>query len=229
MEITLDWFIGFIEGEGSFSWSNTDSGGQPSFGFSQKNALHTIKEIRDFLGFGEIYYESGDDIHQFQVKKIDDCLTIIEVLDGKLRLEKRRKQFESWKEKCIQKLASMSRHAWSCKDEERTQEMLKDGYNYKEIAKFVSHTANAIMVRNRQYWQIQPLGRQRLWQPREETEAKEMLGDGFTYSEVAEQVGKSHSAIKWRNIHHWRVPYCYGDAGFPISPKAKSKRSRIMN
>lgn len=55
-KITIDWFVGFVEGEGSFSYSK-DGGGNliPSFTLSQNNK-EIIQRVHNFLQFGKIYF-----------------------------------------------------------------------------------------------------------------------------------------------------------------------------
>lgn len=229
MDITLDWLVGFIEGEGAFVRRNVNGRKVPGFNLSQKDALEELKAIQRFLGFGHINQAqktNGKYIDVFTVRKRRECIKVMTLLDGKLRLAKRIKQFEEWKAICL----NGSRHShWLKDEEEQAKKLLSLGMKYSEVAEAVGHSEMGISLRNYMKWRIVPLARgDRTWTTADDQKAQQMLKDGLTYSQVAEAIGRSYPSVKWRNLHRWRLPYCYGDAGFPIRPEAKSSRSLIQ-
>lgn len=202
MDVTLDWLIGFIEGEGSFSYRRS----VPTFSLCQKDSLDTLYEIQRFLGFGMVYPNCYRGMDVYQARRMNDCLTLISLFDGKLRLRKKIKQFTEWKEICLQKVESMRGRWWSLKEDEETKTMLKAGIRYPEIAKAVKHSIRAIEERNIKTWRIFPLRRsEKSWFPVEDEKAKQMLYEGVKYAEIANALSRSYNSIKWRNIHVWKV------------------------
>jgi len=201
MDITLDWLIGFVEGEGSFSYSHRNGYRIPRFSISQAGAMEELRSIRKYLGFGSVYRRPNEGADVLQVRAINQCLQLVSLFEGKIRLYKRHRQFEEWKQVCLE---WKRRRVWSREQEEKAIEMLKTGASYNEIAAFTNHTAGAIETRNYQNWRIYPLGRaERTWKLEDDIQAKEMLEQGISYSNIAEELGRSYDSIKWRNLHVW--------------------------
>lgn len=102
--MNLNWLVGFIEGEGCFgSEERITKHGKylvPHFILEQKDALDTLKEIQKFLGFGKVHLGRSRSTDLFEVKRIDDCIRLVNLLDSKLLLKKRQEQFDEWKWIC---------------------------------------------------------------------------------------------------------------------------------
>ena len=87
----LEWFIGFVEGDGSI----TSSGGRPRFILTQKEGaiLHHIKKV---LGFGVVrYFESGN-FHRYVVEDSKHILLLCLLFNGNLVLPHRVAQLDGW-------------------------------------------------------------------------------------------------------------------------------------
>nr|YP_009184845.1 putative LAGLIDADG homing endonuclease [Jenufa perforata]ALO62919.1 putative LAGLIDADG homing endonuclease [Jenufa perforata] len=110
----LSWFIGFIEGDGSYYTNQKD----PTLEVLNKNIFKTNFEnkpkklsfeitqkdprllffIRKNLGFGLVYPFTNKDriYYRYYTSKKENIFKIVALLNGNLILEKRKKQFEFW-------------------------------------------------------------------------------------------------------------------------------------
>ena len=88
----IDWFIGFLEGDGSFA-RNLQTG-RVQLTVTQKNpkVLYFIKKS---LGFGRIF-QSADGYFRYSVADKEHMGYVIKIVNGRLRLEKTRVRFEAW-------------------------------------------------------------------------------------------------------------------------------------
>jgi hypothetical protein len=113
----LVWFIGFVEGDGSFlaresqrdsqlgSSLNAASTGRAYFQIVQKrDNIKLLYYIKKNLGFGLIgfFEKNGKEYAQWYTSERKHILTLIALLNGNLILEKRQKQFQIWVEKINQ-------------------------------------------------------------------------------------------------------------------------------
>jgi hypothetical protein len=89
-----DWLIGFIEGEGSFT--RFSHGIYPEFSISQ-DEKEILERIQRFFGCGAITRTGNDVAWQFRINDMQNCRRIRDFCQNKLQLEKRRIQFEAWK------------------------------------------------------------------------------------------------------------------------------------
>ena len=87
----IKWFIGFSEGDGSF----TTNGGKNVFSIH----LHIIDlpllyKIKTELNMGNVYVKENSAI--YVVKANQDIITLIEIFNGNLFFKKKQVQFEKW-------------------------------------------------------------------------------------------------------------------------------------
>jgi hypothetical protein len=100
------WVVGFIESGGSFTVNvikhkrETKSGVKhyryrnPAFFLVNKDRA-LLKKIRNFLGMGKIN-RHGDYFH-LDIRRKSETLRLTKFLDGKMKSERRARQFERWK------------------------------------------------------------------------------------------------------------------------------------
>lgn len=96
----LYWFIGFVEGDGSYIARKSDPQERFSrgdFEICQKTS-EVLYFIRKNLGFGQVEYRKDDDFWTWRTSKSEHIVRLIQILNGKLLLEKRRTKFISWVE-----------------------------------------------------------------------------------------------------------------------------------
>ena len=86
------WFIGFVEGDGCFTYDNNTN--SLTFLIRQKENKVLFK-VKKFLGFGSVYLAS-DGYWNFSVRAKKDLLELINIFNGNLFLNKRIIQFENW-------------------------------------------------------------------------------------------------------------------------------------
>ena len=84
----LEWFIGFSEGDGSFSKKF-------SFIINQKDPQLLFK-IKKKLGFGSVYETSESGIWRYCVTGQVNCLRLFYLFNGNLILKKTQKRFLNW-------------------------------------------------------------------------------------------------------------------------------------
>lgn len=149
MSMSVDWIIGFLEGEGCF----TASGGgikhyyklYPKVEIVQKQK-DVLEKIRMFLGYGNVYtknfrlfYKNHPDQHAHVPEKGDgtsytyiiqnkpDLLKFIALIDGKLVSDHKREQYEVWKEKFMPHLLRRPRmySEWSEESKKSQREKLR--------------------------------------------------------------------------------------------------------
>jgi hypothetical protein len=85
----FEWFIGFSEGDGSFSLS------QLSFVINQKDPKLLFR-IKKKLGFGNVYETSTAGIWRYSVTGQKNCLRLYYLFNGHLVLKKTRQRFVVW-------------------------------------------------------------------------------------------------------------------------------------
>ena len=98
-KISLEWLIGFFEGEGSFSW-----GGQkdrtsknkmyryyPSVQICQKDT-YILYDIKNYLGFGHMS-KSGQNSHMWQYRGYNQCSQFARKVYNKLKTPAKMEQF----------------------------------------------------------------------------------------------------------------------------------------
>ena len=94
-KITKNWVIGFINGEGCFTFIN----GNPIFqvGLNERdNGI--LEELKDFFGMGKIQINTyPNSPRTFKIYGKEDCSELFKIFDGKLLGQKAR-DFEIWKE-----------------------------------------------------------------------------------------------------------------------------------
>lgn len=152
MKITLDWFIGFLEGEGSFSRTR-DGGGHiiPSIQIAQNNRK-IIEDIRKFLGCGRVYYNKHTNTCYIQIRAHEECKKLMNLIDGKLRTEHKQKQYEKWKKLVLTR--KLKNRRWTQEEDSKLIKLIKSSLSYEEIATILKRTPLAIRNRNWTKWHV---------------------------------------------------------------------------
>ena len=100
VHLTDDWIIGFIEGEGSFHSARGRNRDKiyPRVTVTQKE-YDLLDRIRDYFGFGGISYtdQPTERVWKWVVCNRHDLKLVIAFLDGRIRSEKKRQEYENWK------------------------------------------------------------------------------------------------------------------------------------
>jgi hypothetical protein len=94
-EAFKNWFIGFTEGEGSFTYTAL---GYPRFSITQKNKA-ILDVIKDTLGFGSVCIHSKirpDTWRYAADHNWKNMNTLKEIFEGNLRTDFKKKQFAFW-------------------------------------------------------------------------------------------------------------------------------------
>ena len=89
----LEWFIGFSEGDGSFSFQE----GRPKFVINQAD-LQVLYRIRSNLGFGIVrtFKQNNRVYGRYTVGTQENVRRLIALFNGNLQFEKTQKRFEQW-------------------------------------------------------------------------------------------------------------------------------------
>lgn len=94
-DVFWDWFIGLVEGDGSFI-VNSDTTIVFKITQSSKN-LKVLEEIQKFLGFGKIATQDKVSLtYGYRVSDKNEILKIISIVNGKLQLQYRQIQFKNF-------------------------------------------------------------------------------------------------------------------------------------
>ena len=88
----LDWFIGFVEGGGSFSIDYKTS--RISFIITQKDPK-VLYYIKKNIGFGKIFL-CKDSYYRYKVSKFINLQYLIQIFSGKLLLKKTNLKYVAW-------------------------------------------------------------------------------------------------------------------------------------
>jgi len=89
----LEWFIGFSEGDGSFSYQN----GYPKFIINQAH-LQVLNLIQTNLGFGIVRTFSQNNRGRYTVGTKANVRRLIALFNGNLQFEKTQQRFKLWVE-----------------------------------------------------------------------------------------------------------------------------------
>jgi hypothetical protein len=104
----LIWFIGFVEGDGSFWTRDANVGTQFKFNKKTKRAefeicqkienIQLLNHIRTKLGFGKVstFEKNGFSYCRFYTSQRQNIVRLIFLFNGNLILNKRREQFLNW-------------------------------------------------------------------------------------------------------------------------------------
>jgi hypothetical protein len=91
-------------------------------------------------------------------------------------------------------------------DTNKVLELLNQGIGYREIADQLGYSRDAVRTYARTL-DIRPIVKRSPWRESEDVIAKEMLGLGRSFDEIAQVLpGRTSKAIKDRQYHTWRVP-----------------------
>ena len=95
----LEWFIGFVEGDGSFIVKKNKNNNNKylTFYINQKDPKLMYK-IKKNLGFGNVikYKQHNKIYYRYSVSDIDNIIRIIYLFNGNLILEKVQNRFKKW-------------------------------------------------------------------------------------------------------------------------------------
>jgi len=96
-QFDVGWLVGFVEGEGSFTYNKGD--GWPVFAITH-NDKRILEEVRRFFGFGQVIRHCGRidcRAWRFQVQHNPFALDKLKLFfDGKLKSPSRQMQFNFW-------------------------------------------------------------------------------------------------------------------------------------
>lgn len=100
----LEWFVGFTEGDGSFSITKR---GDIAFVITQsQDNISLLEQIKQIFGFGSVL-KQGKRVYRYIVQRQDELALIIELFNGNLVLPSRKTQFQQfflkWKEKHVKR------------------------------------------------------------------------------------------------------------------------------
>ncbi len=90
----IDWLTGFVEGDGSFAIDSTIS--RTTFTITQKERA-ILDYIKDTLDMGTICFAQQGH-YKYNVSTKADVTRLIDIFNGKLRLEKCQLRFKAWTE-----------------------------------------------------------------------------------------------------------------------------------
>ncbi len=109
MALSNDWIVGFVDGEGSFSYSKIRNT-QMSMGYQIQGEFTVVQHVRDIqllyklkqhFGCGSVAVNHGDRYH-FRVKNLDDLINVIIPFFEKNELQTNKKfQLPVFKEICL--------------------------------------------------------------------------------------------------------------------------------
>ena len=99
--IFLQWFIGFLEGDGNFQYCESQGSFRFAVRITQKDEI-VLRKIRTELGFGRVSFLTANDGKKepqlvFETKQ--SVLAVLHLCAGNLRLRKVQTRFQSWSEK----------------------------------------------------------------------------------------------------------------------------------
>jgi hypothetical protein len=86
-----DWFVGFIEGDGCFSYSAADKEKRVFIKIRQKE-YEVLEKIRAHFGFGSLFL-SADGYWTYSVQSRHEVLALINIINGNLSLNKTHARF----------------------------------------------------------------------------------------------------------------------------------------
>lgn len=93
-QMNINWIVGFIEGDGCFSFYEGPYGPEPSL-FVRQADPQVLYKIKAFFKFGSVYKDANG-YWTYGVHALPNIKTCILMFNGKLVLQKRIVQFESW-------------------------------------------------------------------------------------------------------------------------------------
>lgn len=93
-----EWFVGLIEGEGTFSNNVHHGTSVPMFSVSQKER-EVCDMLKRFFGFGTVQLTHGGATYEYKTSHYENCRRIALFLQDRLVLNKRFEQFAAWCER----------------------------------------------------------------------------------------------------------------------------------
>jgi len=90
----IDWFVGFMEGDGSFGVNYGDD--RVQFIITQKEAK-VLHKIRTTLGYGKVYHHA-DGYYRYIVSDREGLGYLIKLFEGRLVFKKTQERYHKWVE-----------------------------------------------------------------------------------------------------------------------------------
>jgi len=97
--MNLDWLLGYLEGQGSFSIVLKKSGDrmQVVADFSVKGDKDLLERVAEYIG-GKVYRKGGS--YVLKVTKLNEAAMLVRMLEHKIKSEVNKDTFGVWKE-CV--------------------------------------------------------------------------------------------------------------------------------
>lgn len=199
-ELTKDWIVGFVEGEGSFGLSPnkfSKTGYKPFFQLHQaeKEILERVADILP-VRHGGIHKQSNG-CYAFETSALDDIRALVPYFDGEFKTKHRKEQFRTWKKEVKKFCARKNRKniRWTEEEIEYLKENWKDSSD-EELAENLNRTVRGIEDRRRRLG----LGRTQGVAPQDEWTEEEIAYLDKHYGskkveEIAEDLGRSTHAV----------------------------------
>jgi len=99
----LEWFIGFVEGDGGIYTYND----RLSFVITQDESA-ILNHIKDKLGFGSVRFDKGVQSYRYVVSDLPSIVLLAHLFNGNLVLEHRIRQLALWINKINKRLANLT-------------------------------------------------------------------------------------------------------------------------
>ena len=114
--LSLDWIVGFLEGEGSPHFHTNKNKLYPRFNIANTDK-DILEKIKLFFGFGSIEFipdkrPNRKQGWQYVVSNCEDCLRLVERIWFKLKSETKRNQFRIWLEGFNVYTMTKKRNCW---------------------------------------------------------------------------------------------------------------------
>lgn len=91
---SLEWLVGFLEGDGHFSHKAQHGKRYPRFWITQKDEA-LLLEIKQLLGFGSVSH-LRDGVYAYEVAGGNNCRRLAHLFAGSLRTTHKQEQFRAW-------------------------------------------------------------------------------------------------------------------------------------
>lgn len=97
MALAKEWIIGFIEAEGSFTYTKSETRKYPRFLVTQKNKK-ILRKIKKQLPIkSKIDYNKTNDSYQLRIDSLERCKRLIRYLEGHIKNETTKRKIKRWK------------------------------------------------------------------------------------------------------------------------------------
>lgn len=98
-EAFLEWFVGFFEGDGCFSYVTRPAPRGADFAISIKqDDVQIVQYIQDTLGCGQIY-TTKQNVFELRISATNSLRALLSIFSTRLRFPKRQEQYRQWVER----------------------------------------------------------------------------------------------------------------------------------